>query len=89
MVIDNKEQRNNLVREHCRLIEQMQLMYDAIGLSKGVEGAKVSHDRMQAMRERIAKHADDHGITQAEIFEFRNRGRVRAVSVSDAIKKLA
>jgi hypothetical protein len=89
MILDNNAERNNLVREHCAMIGQLQTMYDAIGISRGIDGARVAQDELQAMRERIMQHATEHGITQAEIDQHRNRSRVRAVSVSDAIKKLA
>lgn len=89
MIIDNNEERNNVIREHCNLVSQMQVMYDAISLSKGIAAAKVAHDDMQAMRQRILKHAEDNQITTAEIYAYRNRDRVQAVSISDAVKKLS
>lgn len=89
MIIDNNEDRNTVLREHCQMIARMQVMYDAISVSRGIEGRKIAHDEMAALRQRILQHAEENQITTAEIYEYRNRGRVGATSVFDAIKKLS
>lgn len=89
MVIDNTPERNAVLREHAAMITQLQVMYDAIGVSKGVSGERITVEALEQQRSAILAHAEAHGITTAEMHTYHNRYRRSASSVADAIKKLS
>lgn len=89
MILDNTPERNAVLREHAAMITQLQVMYDAIGISKGVAGERITFEALDKQRSAILAHAESHGITTAEMHTYHRRFRRSASSVSDAVKKLS